>query len=150
MSHSQEELDRFIEQNGLRAETSILDEDEAYIQADLMLQKAEKTRDMENFLHRHNMLINHKKYRCALGCYTDTAGLTADIRSCVDRCQKGEGRFNAFVSRLFEVRHSEFQACMQTKQKESLYEVITCYEDLFRSFDSMKKQIATEQDFYQP
>ena len=150
MTRTPEELERFIEENGLRAETSILDEDEAYIQADLMMQRTDKTRDMESFLHSQNMLINHKKYRCALACYADPDSRSADIRHCVDRCQKGEDRFNAFVSRVFEVRHSEFQACMQAKQKASLYEIITCYENLFRSFDSMKSQIATEQGYYQP
>ena len=150
MNYSQEVLDKFIAQNNISSDSSILDEDELYIKADLMMQKSEKTSDMEQFLHTHNMLINHKKYRCALACYKHDDEPTAQIKGCVDRCQKGEARFNAFVSKLFEVRHSEFQACMQAKQKESLYSVITCYQDMFLSFDAMKAQIKTEQSYYQP
>ncbi len=150
MVHSQVELDRYIEQNNLKSSTSILDEDEVYIQADLMLLKSEKTRDMTSFLHWHNMQINHKKYLCSLKCYARPEEPTAAIRGCVDLCQKGEDRFNAFVSKVFEVRLAQFQACIQLKQKDSLYTLITCYEDLFSSFESMKSQIKSEQEYYQP
>lgn len=98
--NSEEDIQAFIKKNP-NDNDFLLDADELQVQADLGIRKASKLKELDQYLHGQNMLINYKKMVCMRSCYSDLEKPTKEIMPCVQGCQRSEKRFNTFVSKLF-------------------------------------------------
>jgi hypothetical protein len=98
--NKEEDIETFMKQNKLDKDP-LLDLDEAKVQADLSMRKANKMKELDQYLHDQNILIHHKKLLCMRSCYSDLDKPTKQIMPCVQSCQRSETRFNTFVTKLF-------------------------------------------------
>ena len=101
MVHNEEDIRKYRMSKGMQnTSEDILDDEEKLIEGDMMMRKEERVQDMEVFLHRHNMLINHKMYRCARRCYDTETADRLSVKECRDKCGRAEARFNNFVQKI--------------------------------------------------
>lgn len=99
MHYSEEIVEEYLAKNP--NPDTMLDPEEQKIEADLTMYREEKEKDIHDFLHRQNILINYKRNMCALKCHSNPDEDTSTIRECTKKCDRGEHRFNEFSKKAF-------------------------------------------------
>lgn len=130
----------------------LLTEEERFAIADVKQEYEKNVKDFESFLWKEYMDFDMKINRCLLQrCYQSPPLNRASLRECTKNCGSGVKKADFFVSGQVARLHSAFQQCLEEGsaiQKNMFQETIQCYETYTNTFDSVKKEIKKEFDFY--
>lgn len=120
---------------------------------DIMAEFAKKVLDLDAFMKKEYMTFNYKINKCLVNhCYSNIYSPREDVRKCVATCTGGIKNADNFVQEKVDLFTSSFATCLEEAQKPKknvMQETFECYDTMLNTFDSLKREIKKEFNFYE-
>jgi hypothetical protein len=101
------------------------------------------------FLNKEFNIMNYKANRCSLHCFDNLKTSILSVNQCLGVCGSGIKKCEDFVFNIQRSTEEELERCTTQasevdRSKDPTIRWISCYEQLFKRYDDMEKEIKEE------
>ena len=154
--HSTEVIDRYLDQHPEIKNSSILDEQDKDLVADLNLRKENLIKVNESIMNKHLMLTSYKENLCMLSrCYEKIEVPLSEIAPCKKRCTGSTQRLARFMENRVSNAFDQLQLCTQKQEPTqgkffNMNSMVSCYDLFFNDLEGLEKSLDEEQMYIIP